>query len=177
MFQPALCNYTSSCEVSEKLWQLLRCKNKVLKRGGDRANARRECGAETDGSTGLPGNFWDAHLLEYQFKTRNINKPPTLRTLKLERHKNGLIWGCKNIHNGSLPETLRAVTALFRKLSPDSALHPFGHLKDSTTQITQNSCIKLVDLGIFLSDTVLVSNEQIHWQWKKIVTDTSQVNC
>jgi len=68
--------------------------------------------------------------------------------------KMGWFEARKNIHNRSPPiKTLRAVTAPSRKLSPDSALHPFGHHKDSTTQIMQNSCINLVDLGIFLSDT------------------------
>lgn len=35
----------------------------------------------------------DTHVLEYQIKIRNLNKPPTQRMLNYEGDKNWLIWG------------------------------------------------------------------------------------
>lgn len=125
MFQPALCKYTSSCEVSEKLWQLLRCKNKVLRRGGDETNASHQPG----GNVGMAPQgcqeisetliYWNTSSKPETSTNHQLWGPWNLRDTKM-----GWFEARKNIHNGSLPKTLRAVTALFRKLSPDSALHP-----------------------------------------------------
>lgn len=181
MFQPALCSYAVILWGTRKVMTAPTLQNKVPRREREGATASHQSrGRVEQRLLALQGSqeISETHLLEYQIKTRNFNKAPTQRMLKHDRDKK-MHWfeACKNTRNGFLSETLRAVTALFRKLSPSSEMSKRVQSKDPTTQITQNSCIKLVDLGLFLSDTVLDRNEQIHWQCKKIVTNTSQVNC
>lgn len=105
----------SSCEAWEKLWQVLPYKNKIL-RGEDWANASKHS-LEGERSHRLPRKFLRLSSTGIPDQNQTLADHQLRGLWRMTKTKMGWFGAWKNIHKGFLPESLKAVTALFRKQS------------------------------------------------------------